>query len=853
MGPIQDSGTLLDSRRAAAPLWRDHVRCSAPGQQHDTPPSGSLAAVVDRRRAGLEDPLAGRRDRRESILRVVWPLSVVGAVLLANVLGLSGVVDVDPLGPIGHTALHVGSSLLPGANFVDREAGWTAQSLGRLVAEDWLHGIVPWWNPFEGLGAPLAAEMQAGAFFPPTLLLALPQGQLFFHVLLESTAGLGTFFLTRELGFGRGIAAFGGMLFALDGTFSIFGHAPANPVAFLPFMLLGVERLHRREAPDHTGWLVLATSVALSVYAGFPETAYLDGLLVLFWFLLRLAGRPAPGRARFALQAGLGAGVGVLLAAPVIVAFAEYLPIADVGMHAGGDTFAHVPAAGAAMIGLPWVFGPIGAFAGPSTSTLTQIVGETGGYVTASAIAMAGIGLLCGRGERGLRIFLAATVLVALLWTYGLRPVQVLLVHVIPLAGDVWVAHYAAPTWELGFVLLACYGADALVSPLVPGGRRLRALGGPALALAVVALDLALGQPVLRSIGRAAPSSRPYAIVATCWAVGTLAALAAAVVVTGRRPAGEPGYGRAARIAGRCAVGLVAVDALLTFAVPQLSAPSSVVLDTGPVAFLESHLGDGRFFSIGVYLPNYGSYFGLASADSNDLPVPAAWSRYVDEHLSSNVSATFFGTRTIDPEPTATEQLLARLPAYEAIDVRYVLLPTGRPVFGSAGMLAGGMNEVYSDSLVTIYALPHPRPFFSTSGSACRLASDGLARVVARCAAPATLVRAELEMPGWTATVDGRSVPVRTFRGGLESVRLPAGTSSVAFAYSPAHMDLGLGLVGLGGLTMLGVPVAHRLRRRRRAPVKGDGSPDGLSSVSLIPSASRCSRATFSSRCFGST
>ena len=46
------------------------------------------------------------------------------------------------------------------------------QALGHLVATDWFSGHVPWWNPYEGLGVPLAGDMQSGAFFPPTLLFA---------------------------------------------------------------------------------------------------------------------------------------------------------------------------------------------------------------------------------------------------------------------------------------------------------------------------------------------------------------------------------------------------------------------------------------------------------------------------------------------------------------------------------------------------------------------------------------------------------------------------------------------------------------------------------------------------------
>jgi hypothetical protein len=47
---------------------------------------------------------------------------------------------------------------LHGKPFTHNYSGWTSQALGHLAALDWLHGTVPWWNPFEGLGAPLIWE-----------------------------------------------------------------------------------------------------------------------------------------------------------------------------------------------------------------------------------------------------------------------------------------------------------------------------------------------------------------------------------------------------------------------------------------------------------------------------------------------------------------------------------------------------------------------------------------------------------------------------------------------------------------------------------------------------------------------
>ena len=58
---------------------------------------------------------------------------------------------------------------------IDPNVGFITQSLGHLAALDILHGHLPWWNYFEGLGQPLAGEMQSAALFPLTLCSHCPR------------------------------------------------------------------------------------------------------------------------------------------------------------------------------------------------------------------------------------------------------------------------------------------------------------------------------------------------------------------------------------------------------------------------------------------------------------------------------------------------------------------------------------------------------------------------------------------------------------------------------------------------------------------------------------------------------
>ena len=165
----------------------------------------------------------------------------MGVVVVGNLPYLLHLFDPNPLDTLSGLGTVKTPGLIAGSTAADPNVGYTAQALGHLSMVDWIHGHVPWWNPYEGLGSPLAGDMQAATFFPPTAFLLLSNGQVLSHITVEMVAGLSTYFLLRRLALGRPAAVAGGIAFGLNGTFSWLSHAPANPVAFLPLLLLGVE------------------------------------------------------------------------------------------------------------------------------------------------------------------------------------------------------------------------------------------------------------------------------------------------------------------------------------------------------------------------------------------------------------------------------------------------------------------------------------------------------------------------------------------------------------------------------------------------------------------------------------
>jgi hypothetical protein len=728
-------------------------------------------------------------------------LAITGVVLLANAPYLLHLVNPNPLGPKSDLIDRGVGGLLAGGYTIDPNSGYVSQALGHLAATDWLHLRLPWWNPYEGAGMPLAGEMQSAALFPPTLLLALSNGQLYEHILLELVAGWATYLLLRRLGLRRSACAAAATVFALNGTFAWFDHAAANPVALLPVLLLGLELAYAATlAGRRGGWWLISVAVALSIYAGFPETAYVDGLLAGAWLIWRAAcARRGPLLQAFALKGLAGAVAGGLLAAPIIVAFADFL---KVGYTGGFDTSAtgHLESQALPQLVLPYVHG--GIFELHDAKGLMTIAwGGIGGYLTMSLVVFGGIGLLA-RGHRGLRLTLGAWLVLALARMYGAPGVGALL-GVLPGMSSVVFYRYATPSVELAACVLAAIGIDDLLR--WPAARRRRVAGVAAVGLVVVAGAAFAARGL--SVHLAGPGSRENYLRGA-------AAGGGAVVVVGLACTLLRAY--RLRAAAICAV--VVLEALVLFMVPELSAPRTVRTNFDAVGYLQANAGLERFATLGPFQPNYGSYFGVAAINSDDLPIPKEWAHYIHSELDQEINPLhFFGVNNYPSTPPADlpyEELFRNLAGYRAAGVAYVVIPSRLRLAGSN---AHTFTKVFSARNATVYRLAGADPYFTASGG-CQVAPRDRQAVRVSCAGPATLVRRETELPGATARVDGHAVNIHRSRGIFQSIDLAAGSHEITFNYRPPHMRLAYLAFLLGfGWVVLGIRGLPAYRRARAA------------------------------------
>ena len=859
------------------------------------------------------------RPRREDIPALLGIALLPLFIALPQLLGL---VHAIPWFYAGDLVQNLRPGWLAGHHYLDPNAGLTVQSLGGLVARDWLHGTIPWWNPYSGIGLPLAAEFQPAAFFPPTLLLALPSGVIWRHLLLQILAGWGFYAWLRQLRLGCLAAFAGGLLFAQNGTLSWFADAPIAPLAFFPWVLLGVEwAIAKAVRGEPAGWQPFAIALTLMLLAGFPETAYICGLFALAWAVVRATQYNPAQRHGIAARLLLGGGTALALTAPQLLTFAQFLSIAVIGGHA--DTFAYrtsTPLAGLSSLLAPYAYGTYRAYSPAGWTPLDIAWQGIGGYIDTAVLVLAAYGLWHRRDRQAWMLF--AWIVLALAKVFGIQPL-VAAWNLIPGVAASIFCRYSTPTWELASYTLAAFGIDALRQQTTP--RRAPVLA--AAAALVTAITVVLTFAIRLWPHEPGSGLHAWMLASLAWASVTGILLLALLACPPRRWRAP------------CLAALLVLDSTVMFAIPTLCDPLGGELDVPAITFLQNNLGLQRFYTLGPIAANYGAYFQIASINHDYLPVSARWANWVRANLDQDAYAiNFTATHRRDPgQPSAAEQLQQHLPAYEEVGVKYVVTPAGQNPFtrtppsfgqtsvsvsvtsgqsvsgiippglltgysqinalsvlignykntasgtlsvslctagqcasGSAGLTSSTDNaplqvtlqqpisltantavtykilhqpgghpvalwafstdapqslltpagplpgsglqlqpqgttsagnlprQVYADSLMDIYQLPAPKPYFDATG--CTLQPHSRTRVLANCATPTLLVRRELFFPGWQARIKSQPTPIQAQSGLFQSIALPAGQSTVAFTYAPPHIAWAWLLMLLGAL-----------------------------------------------------
>ncbi len=204
------------------------------------------------------------------------------------------------------------------------------------AAQTLLAGHLPLWNPLAGMGAPLFANYQSALLYPPVWLLlaldalgGLPLMAWAATLVVAAHLAWATWGMMRllaenglsDLAQGIGGLAFGmcGYLTARAGLFPGMIFA----AAWLPWVLLAVQRLatHPQKGILTPAVRFLTLTAGLQLLSGHAQTTWYTFVLAGVWYLA-YAKKQALRRAPHAL---LGFALAVLLAAPQLLATAEYL------------------------------------------------------------------------------------------------------------------------------------------------------------------------------------------------------------------------------------------------------------------------------------------------------------------------------------------------------------------------------------------------------------------------------------------------------------------------------------------------------------------------------------------------
>jgi hypothetical protein len=705
-------------------------------------------------------------------------------------------VTASPFVPGAGLAAPLTPQVLPGLSTLEPCMVLLNWALGHRAALDWLSGSVPWWNPYQGIGIPLAADMQSAALFLPFILLyKFPWGQLVSFALLQFISGVSTYFLVRQLGGGRTAAFTAGALFQLQGMFVLFRTAILSTTAFFPLLLLGVEKARQASLEGRSGaWRLIAVSLALALYAGYPESVYINGLLVAVWSALRFFQMPSHCRLKFCQSLFAGVFTSLLLSAPVVVPFLEYLKSAFVGIHSesihGEVNLRLVP-----QLFFPYMYGPIW---GNLFTKVPDAWSAVGAYFGAVPLFLVVVGLL-GRHERALRIMLVAWMVCSFGKAFEVFPFSTVF-NLLPLMKITLYSRYHYPTITMAVCLLVAFAMDDLLAGRI---KRLTLAVAAAGALLVLTLSPLLLSKGWLSLVSADPLLHAWPSCALSAGIAlAVASIAAAIFCP----------------SPRWKVGiiscLIVVEAVgLTF-VANLCRPRAVHMEMGAVKFLQQNLGLQRFYTIGPIEPNIAACFGIASINHNDLPIPRNWAEFVDENLLplGDRKALFNGVNQGEgiTQESALAQLQRRLEKYKWVGVKYIVVPAGTKSF-----LDTDAKLVFQDAKIDVHELSGTSSYFEAPAN-CLIEPVSRTRVVAHSTGDTTLIRRELYFPGWTASVNGKPVAIEPYKELLQSLKLPAGRSEVVFNYAPPNLNWCLLAMAIG-LGLLGLPIIERRFDSKRA------------------------------------
>jgi hypothetical protein len=210
-------------------------------------------------------------------------------------------------------------------NFAGRDLLVYNLPIEKAVHDAWSRGSIPVWISEISGGRPLAANPNAGVFYPVRPLLALlpfPLAMRVYPVLHWAAAGLGMLLLVRSLGGSRSAAWVGAVTYAFSGVAvsEVFYTNYQPGMTLLPWVVWAAQR---RGVSAGNRLLVLSLLFGLLFFAG---DVFTIGAAIFSGALWIVVEGNRPERARELVTLGVSLLLAGLLAAPQVIAALLWVP-----------------------------------------------------------------------------------------------------------------------------------------------------------------------------------------------------------------------------------------------------------------------------------------------------------------------------------------------------------------------------------------------------------------------------------------------------------------------------------------------------------------------------------------------
>ena len=697
-------------------------------------------------------------------------------------------------------------------------------------------GHLPIWNPYNGLGMPLAFNWQTAPFGLPALVgYAVPVKYAFTTGVIVNllVAGSGAYVLGRVLKMGVVASAAVGTVFELSGSIVAWLGFPFPSVISWAGWIFAIGLLILRGRHRAGCIVALAVCIALALNGGAPEGFTVMMLAAGLFFALMLL-----SRARWANGSGPILKPGVDLAVAAVSGVALAAPFALPGFQLSKESVRSLSSNGGSLTWRTLVYLPFQDFDGlPIVRNGHAVLfgyslyyTETATYVGVSALVLAGLAICVLRRRREVQGF---ALVAALCLTVAFAGPITALTAKVPLFGQVNLIRALMPM-ALLVAVLAGFGIDVVVrsANVKKSARRLGIGFGFG----------AVGLLMLWVFGRghlppAATSIREHSFI---WpAVEAASGLAAAgflLWVSRQRERADRrliGHGASQpfvlRWSGAIAgVGLLAVQTAFLVSAgasmiqssaqtfPQTPATNALVAKVGTAT-----VGFGSQSCVLGIVPNANGVYGVHELAVYDPIVPKKYFSTWIEVTGSPGGVTLYNSFC----PAVSTTAVAK-----EFGVGFILErsgqagPTGSVYVGRLGdeelyRIPGAGEATVSplragvlppDEVVgTPVVVHHPSP------SRWQLTTSSTEPVALRLHLT--------DVPGWHATIDGRPLPLETYAGIMLQARIPAGTHTIALRYWPQAFTAGILLALIQRGFFNRDPRAATVRRRRRSGSESPG------------------------------